>query len=82
MKQNSIIENMEYEMNEMKMHLKDSEERKKEVEEYVLLLQKKKKDDDREFEEMRIKFEHFAKDVEESEGLVYEKEMVIKRMED
>ncbi len=61
MKQNSIIENMEYELNSMKVHLKDSEGRKKEVEEYVLLLQKKKKEESREYEEMRGKLENYAK---------------------
>jgi hypothetical protein len=61
MKQNSIIESMEHELNEMQGHLKDSEERKKEVEEYVLLLQKKKKEESREYEEMRGRFENYAK---------------------
>lgn len=42
----------------MKTHLKDSEDRKREVEEYVLILQKKNKEEQKDFDEMRMKFDH------------------------
>lgn len=42
----------------MKTHLKDSEDRKREVEGYVMMLQKKKKEEDKDYDEMRMKYEH------------------------